>query len=592
VSDLGWTAVVTGLVVLTVVWFLATDRVAPSVAVLGGMVILMIAGVLTPEQAFAGFSNPAPITVAALYIVARAVEKTGTLQPLLAGVLSGRGGERSSLLRILAPTAGASAFLNNTPIVAMLAPQVADWAERSGRPPSWYLMPISFAAILGGTVTAIGTSTNLVVSGLLQAAGHPPVGMFEISMVGVPLALAGVAILVLLAPVLLPDRRGVRQQLEEQIREFVIDMIVEPGGPMDGRTVETAGLRHLQGVFLTQVERDSATIAPAAPETVLRGGDRLAFVGRSDLVVDLHAMRGLQSAEQRHARRLGDAEHTFHEAVVSGISPLAGRTLREVGFRSRYQAAVIAIHRSGERVHAKLGDIQLKAGDTLVLLSDRGFRDRWRDRSDFLLVSQMGGSVPSRSRKGLLVAIITFGIVALASAGIMPILHSGVLGALVLIAAGVLTPAEARAAVDLDVVILIAASFGLGSALEVSGLAAVLASGLIRMFDGFGPLGLLLGVTLATTLFTEIITNNAAAVLIFPVAAATAAGAGLDVRPFAIAIMFGASASFLTPIGYQTNTMVYGRGGYRFTDYARLGVPLSLLMIAAVLLIVPRVWSF
>jgi di/tricarboxylate transporter len=264
----------------------------------------------------------------------------------------------------------------------------------------------------------------------------------------------------------------------------------------------------------------------------------------------------------------------------------------EVGFRSRYQAAVVAIHRSGERVHAKLGEVRLKAGDTLVLLSDRGFRERWRDRSDFLLVSAMGGSPPVRSRRSWLVGAVTFGIVAVAGAGLLPILNAALLGAFILIAARVLTPAEARNAVDLDVVVLIAASFGLGAALEITGLAAVLGNAMIQGFGRFGPLGLLLGVTLAATLFTEIITNNAAAVLIFPIAAATAAAAGLDVRPFAVAVMFGASASVLTPIGYQTNTMVYGRGGYRFTDYARLGAPLSVLMIAAVLLIVPRIWSF
>jgi di/tricarboxylate transporter len=278
--------------------------------------------------------------------------------------------------------------------------------------------------------------------------------------------------------------------------------------------------------------------------------------------------------------------------VVSGTSPLVGRTLKEVGFRSRYQAAVVAIHRAGERVHAKLGDVPLRAGDTLVLLSDPGFRSRWRDRSDFLLVSRMGGSPPIRSRKAWLVGAITVAVVVLAGAGLMPILNAALLGALAIVLTGVLTPGEARSAVDLDVILLIASSFGVGAAIEASGLAAIFATGMIQAFDGWGPVGLLFGVTLATTLFTELITNNAAAVLIFPIAAATAAAAGLDVRPFAVAVMFGASASFLTPIGYQTNTMVYGRGGYRFGDYARLGLPLTLIMLAAVVLIVPRVWSF
>jgi di/tricarboxylate transporter len=582
---------VTATVVVMVVWLLATERVTPALAVLGGTILLMVAGVTTPFQAFAGFSNPAPITVAALYIVARAVEKTGALQPMLAGVLGRGTGGRRSLLKVLAPTAGASAFLNNTPIVAMLAPQVADWAERRSQPVSWYLMPISFAAILGGTVTVIGTSTNLVVSGLLEAHGQAPIGMFEISPVGLPLAIIGVLALTLLAPLLLPDRRGVRQQFGEELREFVVDMIVEPAGPIHGRSVEAAGLRHLQGVYLVHIQRNGETIAPATPDTVLRGGDRLAFVGRANHVVDLHAMRGLRSAEHQHVTAFGEAaEHTFFEAVVSGTSPLAGQTLKSVGFRGRYQAAVLAIHRSGERVHAKLGDVVLRAGDTLVLFADHGFRDRWRDRSDFLLVSALGGAPPVGTRKAWLVAAITLGIVVVAGAGLLPILHASLIGALALMVLRVLSPAEARAAVDLDVIIVIAASFGLGAALEASGLAAILAGGLIAAFDGLGPLGLLFGVTLAATLFTELITNNAAAVLLFPIAAATAESAGLDVRPFAVALMFGASASFLSPIGYQTNTMVYGPGGYRFWDYARLGVPLSLIMIVIVMLLIPRYW--
>jgi di/tricarboxylate transporter len=583
----------TAAVVLAVVALLATDRVAPAIAVLGGSITLMVLGVTTPQQAFAGFSNPAPITVAALYVVARAVEKTGALQPLLAGVLGGGNGGRKSLLGVLAPTAGASAFLNNTPIVAMLAPQVADWAERRDRPASWYLMPISFAAILGGTVTVIGTSTNLVVSGLLEAGGQAPIGMFEIAPVGLPLAIIGVAALVLLAPLLLPDRRGVRQQLEQELREFVVDMIVEPDGPIHGRTVEAAGLRHLQGVFLAHITRDGEVIAPAGPDTVLRGGDRLAFVGRANQVVDLHAMRGLRSAEHQHVSAFGDnGEHTFFEAVVSGTSPLAGKTLRDAGFRGRYQAAMLAIHRAGERVHAKLGDVVLHAGDTLVLMADTGFRERWRDRSDFLLVSKLGGAPPVSTRKAWLVGGITAGIVIVAGAGLLPILHASLIGALAIVLLGVLSPAEARAAVDLDVIIVIAASFGLGAALEASGLAALLAGGLIAGFQPFGAIGLLFGVTLAATLFTELITNNAAAVLIYPIAAATAAAAGLDVRPFAVALMFGASASFLTPIGYQTNTMVYGPGGYHFGDYARLGVPLTLIMMAMVMWLVPVFWAF
>jgi di/tricarboxylate transporter len=583
----GWMTL--GVVTLTVI-ALARDFVAPAIAVLAATILLMFVGVIDAAQAFAGFSNPAPITVAALYVVARAVEKTGALQPLVAATLGDRGNGRSSLARLLVPTAGASAFLNNTPIVAMLAPQVADWSDRRGLPASWYLMPLSFAAILGGTMTAIGTSTNLVVSGLLEASGQAPIGMFEMTRVGLPVALAGLFLIVLLAPVVLPDRRTARQQLQQDIREFTVDMFVEPGGALAGKSVAGGGLRHLKGLYLVELDRRGQSVAPVAPTMVLEDGDRLTFAGRADTVVELQAMRGLRSAEQQHASGYSNGKHTFFEAVVSEASPLVGKTLKEADFRSRYQAAVVAIHRSGSRVKAKLGEVRLKAGDTLLLLSDVGFRKRWYDRSDFLLVSRLGGSPPVTTHQAWIVGLITLGIVLVAGAGLVPILHASLMGALALLLFGVLTPSEARNAVDLDVVIVIAASFGLGAAVAVSGLAQVVATGIISAFSGLGPVGVLVAVTLAVALFTEVVTNNAAAVLMFPIAMATATSMGLEPRGFAIAVAVAASASFLTPIGYQTNTMVYGPGGYRFGDYVRLGLPLNLIVVLAIALAVPLFW--
>jgi di/tricarboxylate transporter len=577
------------VVVLTVI-ALARDLVAPAVAVLGATILLMFAGIIDSAQAFAGFSNPAPITVAALYVVARAVEKTGALQPLIAATLGERGNGRLGLARLILPTAGASAFLNNTPIVAMLAPQVADWADRRGVPASWFLMPLSFAAILGGTITVIGTSTNLVVSGLLEASGQAPIGMFEITRVGLPVTLVGLLLIVLLAPLLLPDRRTARQQLEQEIREFTVEMLVEPRGALAGRTVEGGGLRHLQGLYLVGLDRRGQSIVPVAPTTVLEDGDRLTFAGRADTVVELQAMRGLRSAQHQHAVGQSSGTNTFFEAVISEASPLVGRTLKEADFRNRYQAAVMAIHRSGSRVFAKLGEVPLKAGDTLILLSDEGFRRRWRDRSDFLLVSKLGGSPPPTTHQAWLVGLITLGIVVVAGAGFLPILHASLMGALALVIFGVLTPSEAKSAIDLDVIVVIAASFGLGAAVAGSGLAHVIASGIVSAFSGWGAVGVLLAVTLAVALFTELVTNNAAAVLMFPIATATAASMGLDPRGFAIAVAIAASASFLTPIGYQTNTMVYGPGGYRFGDYFRLGLPLNLVVVAAIVLTVPFFW--
>lgn len=577
-----WTAGVTLVVVLAMIVALVRESLAPAVAVVAAMITLLVLGVIDAERALSGFSNPAPITVAALFVLARAVEKTGALEPFVAGTISPRRGSRRGLLRILGPTAAASAVFNNTPIVAMLVPQVSAWARRHGQPVALFLMPISFAAILGGMVTLIGTSTNLIVSGLLEEAGQEPLGMFEMTHVGAPVALVGILLLAFLAPRILTARQGPLERFDASFREYAVEMEVQSGGPVDGVTVEDAGLRHLQGVFLVRIARGDGLIAPVGPDELLQGGDLLGFVGRADLVVDLQAVRGLRSAEYKHADSFRDATHNFFEAVISPISPLVGQTLAEADFREQYGAAVLAVHRAGDRIREKLGAVELRAGDTLLLLSDQHFERRWRDRRDFLLVADLDGALPVGSRRGFFVLGTAAVVVALAALGILSVLKGALVGALLMVATGTLTPNEARNALNLDVLLVIAAAFGIGAAIEDSGLAAMVADTLVMPAEVVGPVGGLMAIVVATVLLTELITNNAAAVLMFPVAQAAAASAGGDGRAFAIAVALAASASFLTPVGYQTNTMVYGPGGYRFLDYGRLGAPIT---VAAVILI-------
>ncbi len=576
-------------VIALVLYALVRDITSPATAVFAGTVLLLVSGVIDASQAFAGFSNSGPITVAALYVLAAAVEKTGALGPLMRKTLGERGTLRRPLLRLLGPTVASSAFLNNTPIVAMLVPQVTAWGERRNISPSKLLMPLSFGAILGGVITVIGTSTNLVVSGQMDAAGMRPIGFFEIGKVGLPVAILGTVLVIALAPRVLPSRRSAKQGLLDESNRFTVEMVVDPKGPMDGKTVEEAGLRHLSGVFLAAVDRGDTVIAPVRPETVLRGDNRLRFVGRSDEVLDLRSMRGLRSAEEEHVLSL-DPMVRYFEAVVGAESPLVGRTLVDVGFRSRYQAAVLAISRSGQLVDAKLGTVSLRVGDTLIVIADPGFRDRWRNRLDFILVAEMDGSPPITSRNAKIVASLLLGLVVLAAMDIVPILQGSLVASLVLIGLRILSPDEARRSVDLEVIGVIASAFGLAAAVESSGLALTVAEGLVRLFEPVGASGVLLGLVLTTVVLTELITNNAAALLMFPIAVAAANAEGLDPRGAAIAVAVAASASFLTPIGYQTNTMVYGPGGYRFSDYVRLGAPLTVVMIATIVVLVPVFW--
>ncbi|MDQ8167709.1 MAG: SLC13 family permease [Gemmatimonadota bacterium] len=581
----------TATIVIVTVAALVREWAAPALVITMAMVALLVTGVTTPAEALAGFANPAPITVAALFIIARAVERTGALRPLLDRALRPDGTEGANLARLLSPVAFVSAFLNNTPIVAMLISPVTASAERSGQSVSKYLMPISFAALFGGMITLIGTSTNLVVSGLMEQSGYAPLGMFELTPVGLPLAIVGVLAMAVLAPRLLPARRGIKEQFSEEFREFTIEMEVEPDGPLVQRTVAEAGLRHLQGVFLGWIRRDDRVVSPVAPDEVLMVGDRLGFVGGVDRVMDLQSMPGLRMAAHKHVRGLDSGEHRFLEVVLAAISPLVGRTLKSADFREEYQATVLAIHRSGERIAGKLGEVPLEAGDTLLLLADRGFAARWRDRRDFLLVSQLDGALPVSSRKAWIVLVITAVMIVGAALDFIPILEGSLLAAMLMVTTGVLTPNEARNAVEIDVVLLIAASFGIGTAIETSGLAALVAGWIVTPMMALGPVAVLAAIVLATLVITELITNNAAAVLIYPIAVAAATGIGADPRAFGVAIAIAASASFLTPIGYQTNAMVFGPGGYRFGDYFRLGLPLTLLVFVGTVFLVALRWG-
>lgn len=581
---------ITLAIIAAVLAALVRGRISPAVVMFGGAVAVTVLGVVSPEDAFSGFSNAAPITVAALYVLAAGIERTGALTPVLQRTLGDRGLYRLPLARVLAPTVTASAFLNNTPIVAMVIPQVTSWADRRGVGVSKFLLPVSFAAILGGMLTVIGTSTNLVVSGQMASQGLDEIGFFEVGMLGLPIALIGLVALVVLSPRLLPDRRSPRAEMVEEGRRFTVEMIVEPGGPVDGQTVESAKLRNLSGLFLASIDRGDTTIAPVRPETVLRGGNRLRFVGSIDRVVDLQEMRGLSSAELAHVLDLNDASVRYFEAVVGSRSPLVGRTLKHVGFRSTYQAAVLGIHRSGQLLGGRLGSQTIHMGDTLVLVADPGFRERWRDRADFLLVAPLDGTPPTPAPRAWIPASLLAAVVVLAATGALPILHGSLIAAMVLVATRVLSPLEARRAIDVEVIVVIASAFGLAAAMQASGLASTIAGSLVSAFGSLGERGVLLGLVLATLVLTEVVTNNAAALLMLPIAIEAAQASGLDPRGAAIAVAIAASASFLSPIGYQTNMMVYGPGGYRFSDYARLGWVLTVIVMLATVLLVPILW--
>ena len=589
---MSWEGWFTVAVVAVCVGMLARSRHPPDIVLLGGLTLLLVAGVITPEQALSGLSNEGMVTVGVLYVVVTGLRETGGVAWLGRTVLGRPRSLRAAQVRMMVPVAGLSAFLNNTPVVAMFIPAVQDWAKRQELPVSRLMLPLSYASIAGGTCTLIGTSTNLVVNGLLlESPGERGLGMFELAWVGLPVAAAVFLVMLLAGDRLLPNRRSALSQFQDA-REYTVEMQVEPDSPLEGRSIEEAGLRQLPGMYLAEIDRDGHILPAVSSRERLRGGDRLVFAGVVESVADLRRIRGLVPAAGQ-VFKLSSPRHdrSLVEAVVSGSFPLLGKTIRESRFRSHYNAAVIAVARNGERLHKKLGDIELKAGDTLLLETHSSFTEQHRNSRDFLLVSRVDDFRPVRhERSGVALAIMAAMVAAVAS-GAVSMLQAAMLAAGLMIITGATSASVARRAVDWQVLLVIAASFGIGAAMQESGAAATLARGVLAL-GGDSPTAVLAWVFLVTALLTALVTNNAAAVLMFPIAQAAAARLEVDFLPFVIAIMIAASASFATPLGYQTNLMVYGPGGYRFSDYLRAGLPVTAVVAVVTVVVVPLVWPF
>lgn len=580
-------AVVVGVLVILTFSNLATDLV-----LIGSVVILLVTNILTPAEAFKGMSNEGMLTVAVLYVVSAAVRETGGVDWIALKMFGRPKSQLGAITRLMFPTMTLSAFLNNTPLVAMLIPAVNDFSKRQKIPASKLMIPLSYAAILGGTCTLIGTSTNMVVDGLVKkTAGLEPLHMFDITWVGLPAAIIGGLFMVFAAHYLLPDRSaGVSRQ--DDPREYTVEMQVETDSPLVGQTIELAGLRHLPSLYLAEIDRDGVAIPAVSPQEVLQGGDRLLFVGAVESVVELQRIRGLVPAtDDVFKLKAPRTQRCLIEAVVSNTCPGIGKTIRESRFRSQYNAVVVAVARNGERLHQKIGDIELCAGDVLLVEAHPSFAEQNRNSRDFFLVSQVEDSTVRRHDKSFLAIGLLVGMVILMSLNIIPTILVTLIAAGLMLVTRCISISGARKAVDWEVLVAIAASFALGESLEKTGAAKMIANVATNMAGG-SPWWTLAMLYLVTLVVTELITNNAAAVLMFPFAMDMAENLGVAPMPFIITVMMAASAGFATPIGYQTNLMVYGPGGYRFSDYLRVGVPLDILIMIVTVILAPLAFPF
>ena len=595
-----WQGWFTLAVLVCMIIALVREVLGPDIVVFIALGVLVCSGILTPREAVIGFSNKGMLTVAILFVVAAAIQNTGALYGFFYGFL-GKKADRKHFLRILAPISFFSAFLNNTPIVVMFVPLIRKWAIAHKISPSKYLLPLSYAAILGGMCTLIGTSTTLIVNGLMMDHDMQSLSMFEISKVGLPCALIGLLYLKFIGARLLPNRRDLIEGLAETGRDYLVEMRVQENSPMIGQNIEQAGLRHLKGLYLAKIIRGAETITAVAPKVRLQGDDKLIFTGKVDTIRELQNLEGLVPITGPDGEK--DLKHTdkMAEAVVSPSSPLIGKTIRGSNFRTRYRASILAVHRNGERIDSKIGDIVIHPGDTLLLLTSDAFERSWVHSQDFYLVSALpDAKAAATKRKPVALAIVALMILSATLGPYLPKIGDASIdmfvcalgAAMLMLVTRCISPDEARKSTELNVLLLIACTFGIGTALEKTGAAALIADGIIAVFSQFGNVGILAGLYLVTILFSAIITNNATAVIMFPIAYATAVNISADPRPFAILIAIAASASFATPISYQTNMIVYGPGGYKFSDFLKTGIPLNLLLWIVAVFIIPFFWNF
>lgn len=577
------------------------EWVATELAALGGMAVLIVTGILGEAEITGVFSNSAPLTIGAMFVLASALTRTGAIDWLAERFISWAGTSMTRVLLVLAlivvPLSG---FLNNTPVVVVFLPVIMAFCRRSGMRASKLLIPLSFLSILGGTTTLIGTSTNLLVAGVAKEHDQPPFGIFEITGLGAIYAIVGFVYLYFIGRHLLPDRDTVSSLLDaEDTRQFCSAVEITEGSPLAGtRLIESPLFSDKHRTMVYEVARHGRRVEDIPLDAlVLHERDLLWFRASAKLLAQIRETKGVQmlhekvGADEAADDEGGGPEVKTVEAIIGPRSSLLGRSIRESGIRRRFGVVVAAVHRRGVNIAESYQDVPLAFGDTLLLEGPVHNLLRLSQEDDFLSLNETQVQAVRKSRVFLATGIL-LAVVLAAASGLMSITGAVLVGAVTAILTRCVDLREAYRSIEWNILFLIYGMLGIGKAMEVTGGAEMLANLTVAAMERHGPLAILAAIYLLSSLLTEVVTNNAVAILLTPVVISIAAALEVDARPFIVAIMFGASASFLTPIGYQTNTYVYGAGGYRFQDFVKVGLPLNLLMWGIAVLLIPRFWPF
>ena len=585
------------LTALLAVLFLVFISSESMLSVLLGVGV-SISPILAPEDAIAGFANAAVITVASMFVISAALIRTGAIGFIGDRIIAlSRGNPQLVLVLSMISVACCSAFMNNTPVVVLFVPIILRVCSTYGISPSKFLIPVSYASILGGTCTLIGTSTNILVSdiaGKYTDLGLHRLGMFEISPVGIPIALAGLVFVALFGRRFLPDRKTVTSTLMAvEQKTFMTELEIQAGSPCTGKTVAEAFLSSYEDLAILEVIRGERIIYPPLDQVVLKEKDILLTKGTASEIIQVQQDKTAVIAPELGPDRvrLIEKNYTLAEIVIMPLSQFVGKTIDQVQFKRRYDVNVIAILRRGRHMHIQeqIRNVILAVGDTLLVQGGEEGIAKLRQAENILLLEGIGESIAFPKRAPIAIAALVWVVVG-ATLNLMPIYLLALIGATFIVATKCLPLKEAYRSLDASVLVLIAATIGFGSAMQNTGTARLYAEAVISAVEPMGPIAVIASVLALTSLLTEFISNNASAVLMTHVAIAAAIGLGYQPMPFVMAVLFGASACFATPIGYQTNLFVYGPGGYRFTDYMILGIPINILVVAVSTPLIPLVW--